>query len=135
MKCIVCVASGPSLTRKDCLSAVNSGLEVIAVNSSWEMIPECKNLYAGDFQWWQENHENIPKEIVRWSSSHSATAQFDTKYFQSPVNGSFNSGQRAILLAHFLGAERIILLGYDCSVKNGIHWHKNHSLGLKNPMK
>lgn len=133
MKTIVCVASGPSLTSSDCQIVSKSGAVIIAVNSSWEIIPECDHIYAGDFQWWQGNAERVPLRIHRWASSHSACTKYNASYFESPMNGSFNSGQRAILLAKHLGAERILLLGYDCSLTNGLHWHENHSNGLKNP--
>lgn len=46
--------------------------------------------------------------------------------------GSFNSGQRAIELAIYRGARRVLLVGYDCSIRDGAHWHGAHA-GLANP--
>lgn len=46
----------------------------------------------------------------------------------------FNSGQRAIQLAAHLGAERVILLGYDCTLANGAHWHGRHPATMHNPV-
>lgn len=44
-----------------------------------------------------------------------------------------NSGAGAIALAEWLGAERIILLGYDCQHTGGKkHWHGDHPVGLGN---
>lgn len=43
-----------------------------------------------------------------------------------------NSGLRAIELAIGFGAARVLLLGYDCSVTSGTHWHGDHKL-TKNP--
>jgi len=43
-----------------------------------------------------------------------------------------NSGANAISLAAWLGAEKIILLGYDCSIKKGFHWHGQHKKPLTN---
>lgn len=133
MKVIACVASGPSLTEADCALLASSGIEAIVVNTSWKMMPSARHLYAGDFQWWQANHEILPSEITRWSSSHATCSRYNARLFESPINGSFNSGQRAILLARKLGADLIILLGYDCSISEGAHWHADHSDGLKNP--
>ena len=31
------------------------------------------------------------------------------------------------------GAKRIILLGFDMTVKRGVHWHGPHGEGLRNP--
>jgi hypothetical protein len=39
---------------------------------------------------------------------------------------------RAIQFAIDKGFEKIILLGYDCSVSNGVHWHGKHEK-MKNP--
>ncbi len=36
------------------------------------------------------------------------------------------------MFAHWLGAMRIILLGFDCSISNGSHWHGDHT-ALDNP--
>ncbi|MCU3444303.1 phage holin family protein [Enterobacter asburiae] len=33
-----------------------------------------------------------------------------------------------------IGASRVLLLGYDCSIRNGTHWHGNHAQ-LSNPDK
>lgn len=62
-----------------------------------------------------------------------AHLRYSVNLFRAPDNDAFNSGQRAIQLAAHFGAERIILLGYDCSLENGTHWHGNHPDGLKNP--
>lgn len=43
-----------------------------------------------------------------------------------------NTGVNAIMLAAYLGAEQIILIGYDCSVKKGYHWHGEHPKPLTN---
>ena len=37
-----------------------------------------------------------------------------------------NSGANAILLAAFMGAETIYLIGFDCHKRNGTHWHGDH---------
>jgi len=44
-----------------------------------------------------------------------------------------NSGYQAINLAYMLGAERIILLGFDMQKTGGkAHWHGDHIAGLGN---
>ncbi|HEY4437671.1 MAG TPA: hypothetical protein VGN40_16090 [Lelliottia sp.] len=54
--------------------------------------------------------------------------------FSPAEGGPFNSGQRAIQLAVHLGAERVILLGYDCTLANGAHWHGRHPVTMHNPV-
>lgn len=44
-----------------------------------------------------------------------------------------NSGAGAMMLAASWGAERIVLLGYDCMASGGRkHWHTDHPRGLGN---
>lgn len=44
-----------------------------------------------------------------------------------------NSGAGAISLAQYFGAERVILLGYDCQLTDGkAHHHGDHPKGLGN---
>jgi hypothetical protein len=43
-----------------------------------------------------------------------------------------NSGAGAIQLAVDRGAQRVILLGYDCHKRGGAHWHGDHPRQLRN---
>ncbi len=133
MTVFVCIASGPSLNESDCNLIRESGLPAITVNSSWQMAPWCQHIYAGDHHWWQDNHDRISSDAKRWCGTETTAERYGVNQFRSPLNGGFNSGQRAILLAFFLGASKVLLLGYDCSVRNGRHWHDDHGNGLKNP--
>ncbi|OON34631.1 hypothetical protein BTJ39_23855 [Izhakiella australiensis] len=134
-KTFICIASGPSLTAEDCLLAAYSTHPVIAVNSSWAAVPNCQNIYAADFSWWEKYHSDIPPGARCWTSSVSATHRYGLNYFPHPDNESFNSGLRAIQLAIRLGAGRVLLLGYDCSIDASSHWHGDHPVVLKNPDK
>lgn len=133
-KTIVCVASGPSLTSSDCNLASCSGLPVIAVNNSWMAVKCYTHIYAADCCWWEEYGAGITSEAARWCSDEFTARRFGINWLPSAIPGSFNSGQRAIELAIHLGASRVLLLGYDCSIRNGTHWHGNHAL-LSNPDK
>jgi hypothetical protein len=126
----VCIASGPSLTAADCELVRQSGLPTIAVNNSWQLAPWCDHLYAGDLAWWDANAADVPPGPKRWSCTRQAVAKHGLNYHES--YGPYNSGLRAIELAFKLGAERVLLLGYDCTVAAGTHWHGSH-LKTKNP--
>ena len=130
---MICIASGPSLTLEDCALASASGLPVIAVNSSWIAVPDCKYIFAGDYQWWRENLSQITSRGRRWTISASAAKEYGLNLFHSQfLRQSYNSGQLAIEFAVSRGAKRILLLGYDCSVKKDSHWHGDHQ-NLRNP--
>lgn len=132
MQTFICIASGPSLAASDCQQASHSGSEVISVNSSWTAVPDCQHIYAADCCWWEEYGADITSKAVRWCGDEFTARRFGINWLPSAIAGSFNSGQRAIELAIHLGASRILLLGYDCSIRNGTHWHGNHRL-LANP--
>lgn len=129
----ICIASGPSLTASDCRLAIASGHPVIAVNSTITLVPDCDHLFAADCSWWDKYHGTLKTAAKRWTVSCRAHLRYGVNLFRAPNNDSFNSGQRAVQLAAHLGATRIILLGYDCSLAGGTHWHGNHPDGLKNP--
>lgn len=126
----ICIASGPSLCREDVLLAQSAGWPIIAVNSSWEAVPECNIIYAGDWKWWSRHHEAITVSAERWTCSSDAAEDFNLRLHRA--GGPFNSGQRAIQFAASLGAKHILLLGYDCSLQQGTHWHGEFK-ALRNP--
>ncbi|KAA5923456.1 MULTISPECIES: hypothetical protein [Pantoea] len=132
-KTFICIASGPSLNASDCRLATASGHPVIVVNSCISLAPDCDHLFAADCSWWDKYHSTLKTRAQCWTVSGRAHLRYGVNLFRPPDNDSFNSGQRAIQLAAHLGAERIILLGYDCSLANGTHWHGEHPDGLKNP--
>lgn len=129
-KTFVCIASGPSLNAHDCELVRSAGLPTIAVNNSWQLAPWCDHLYAGDLAWWDANVSKVPDGPRRWTCTRQASAKHALNLHTA--YGEYNSGLRAIELAFQLGAERVLLLGYDCTVQGGTHWHGDHS-DTKNP--
>lgn len=130
-KTAVVIASGPSLTAEDCALVEASGLFTIAVNTSWKVARFCDVIYAADAAWWDAyGHEiDIParrvchmrQSALRHGIEHSGASQ-----------SVLNSGMRAAQWAMRQGFKRIILLGFDCSVDHGTHWHGDHQK-TKNP--
>lgn len=129
---IIICASGPSLIPADCLKAKASGAKTITVNSSWGMLPDCDYIFAADYRWWEEHIDTLPEHPQRWSNNLKASRAYHLEYSPVRAGGTFNSGQLAIHFSVWLGARNIILLGFDCSVREGIHWHGKH-VSLANP--
>jgi len=132
MNTIAICASGPSLTSPDCHLISTANIPLITVNTSWRAAPQCRYIYAGDLDWWDKNHGSITSGAERWTCNRRAATRYGLNLFDTDTSGTFNSGQRAILFAMSLGAKNIILLGYDCSILNGLHWHGSHE-GINNP--
>lgn len=126
-KCVI-LASGPSLTIEDIQATKH--LFTIAINNTWEKARHCDILYAGDCNWWVHNNEKIDIDAQRYSRSKRADQLFRAKY--DGGKGNYNSGQSAIELAVKFGFKEIILLGFDCSLKNGTHHHGDHE-NMPNP--
>jgi len=128
---VVCIASGPSLTRDDCALVEKSRLPTLAVNSSWQWARFAQVIYAGDEVWWKNYGPDIDIPAQRWTGLQSAGERYGVNV-HGRYPGNTNSGARAIEFAMEAGADRVLLLGFDCSVKNGTHCHGDHKR-TKNP--
>lgn len=82
-----------------------------------------------DESWWQMYLDDVKTVFQgrRFSTNRISGVEkvtFDPKR---------NSGLGAIRLAMLFGAEKIVLLGYDCQHTGGErHWHGDHPKGLGN---
>ena len=123
---VAVLASGPSLTIEDVEAIRKANITTIAVNSTWEVAPFCDVLYAGDHRWWKANADKVNIPAKRFSRSSNSEKKYDAKYHRTQLGNSYNSGQLAIEFAIMRNAKRVIMLGFDCSVKNGVHHHGKH---------
>ncbi|MEE9647937.1 hypothetical protein [Enterobacter soli] len=131
---VFCVASGPSLTKADCERVEQTGLPVVAVNNAYSLFQQPYALFAGDLAWWDVYGSRVSGELRRCTASRIASVKYGIEYQRFGAHDvAFNSGSMAIQFAASLGAKSIYLLGYDCSVSEGAHFHGQHSKGLRNP--
>jgi len=130
---IFCIASGPSLTKADCDLVARSGAKICCVNNAWEMFDQIDCLYAGDLKWWNAYGDQIDIPIKeKWTCTKSAAREFGLNLHKA--NGPFNSGMRAVQWAIQQGYKSIALLGYDCSIKEGSHFHGEHTFDKAKPL-
>lgn len=124
----------------------DSGLPVIAINTSVRLAPWAAALYACDLNWWRtyrEDHETFAGE--KWSMDHEAR-RFGVNWVRAIDGGGLsglpgvirhgrNSGHQAVSLALAWGARRVILLGFDCGpdASGRKHWHADHPARCGNP--
>lgn len=148
----VCIAGGASLTQKQVDSI--KGFKVIAINNAYKLAPWADILYACDYQWW-EWHNGCP-EFKGWKITHEQGKRWDKiqagesvpkppyeglDIIVSSGNSGFsdtqdrikhggNSGYQALHIAMLLGADTILLLGYDMHARTGkSHWFGEHPNG------
>lgn len=123
---VACFASGPSLTLADCDHVRVSGVRTITCNDTIKRAPWADIALAADHGWWQQHRHTVPEGPERWTCSYAAAREFsDLELFRTNLK-TRNTGAKAIELAIHLGATTVVLLGYDCSLKNGVHWHGPH---------
>ena len=127
---VAIIASGPSLTQSDCDLVKQAGIPAIAVNMSWKMAPFASIIYAGDFVFWEHYRHEITIDAERWTCCERAAKDYEINHHKA--RGAYNSGLRAVELALEMGAAKILLLGFDASIKAGVHWHENYKK-TKNP--
>lgn len=126
---VICVACGPSLNAEQIAWVNCQDCIKIAVNNACYVISHPDYVLAADYEWWQVNDPQCGKRVTSNPFITSTVTNFI-----SPIRGSYSSGGRAIEFAALqLGATRIELLGYDCSVVNGSHFHGDHTGTLDNP--
>lgn len=122
------IASGPSLTQADCNLVEAVALPTIAVNNSWRMARFADVIYGGDDAWWQAYGNEIDIPARRVCFMRQTAARFSIEHHKGAAGSVICSGYQAVRWAISQGARRILLLGYDCDVSRGTHWHGDHRI-------
>lgn len=146
-ECVAIVASGPSIKKTD-LSLLRDRIHVIAIKVAVDLCPWAEVCYGCDAAWWVDR-KGLPKYAGLKLFHGNAAKQFpnlhrvdiemakDAILVDEPLklgNGG-NSGFQAINLAVQFGATDIILVGFDCHERGGVHWYgRNTWLNANNPM-
>lgn len=155
---VVCLASGPSLTRED-VDYVRGRAKVIAINATYKIAPWCDVLYAADAKFWrwiysgkQSLYVDGPAFLRDFAGlKYCLTAgaadlsksvivlrrgvESGLSVNPAVLNTGHNSGYQAINLAFLMGARRILLLGYDMQKgpKGEEHHHADHPNKSRSP--
>lgn len=135
--CLI-VASGPS-AKEVPLDLARGRVKAIAINESWQLAPWADVLWGVDRGWWKLRN-GVPAFgglKIGWGTNlpdikHVEMGEPHTISTRKGYVAKSNSGMGAINLAVGFGAKKIILVGYDCRVSDGVHWHGRHPQ-LSNP--
>ena len=144
-KTVVCLASGPSITKCQVEIVRNSECPTIAVNNTFQLAPWCDILFAADLRWWYRYFEEASQNkselwTIKGVGEHfykrtkSTPRINEVDFVRHPclgkgnvVSHGGNSGYIAINLAYLFGANKIVLVGYDHQhTNNKTHWHGDH---------
>lgn len=124
-KVFILLASGPSLNQEDCDYIRGKGT-VIAISDSYRLAPWADMLASHDTAWWK-HHKEAYEFAGRKFCAQGGTRAHHYRPDGLPV--ACNSGLYAMHIAKSMGAELIILLGFDMQ---GTHFFGAHPAGLKN---
>ena len=137
---IVCIASGPSLTKED-VDYCRGKARVLVVSDNYLIAPWADWLYACDYRWWklhaQRSSETFQGE--RWTRDPEASKEFHLRWIQSiakpglsknpnVIHEGENTGFQGINLSYHFKPKKIILLGYDMTKG---HWFGEHPTELR----
>ncbi len=140
--CII-VASGPSANDIDLRRMIGKARFVV-VNNSWRLAPWADFLFAADYRWWEGSCGCIEfkgwkvttdrRAAETWSLLRLVTLLADDRLQLEDgiVGWGGNSGFQALNMVVHFGCEKIILVGFDCTIKQGLHWHSPYP-GANNP--
>ncbi|MDP2141275.1 MAG: hypothetical protein Q8L20_10735 [Gammaproteobacteria bacterium] len=101
------------------------------MNSAWKYARFADVIYAGDDCWWEQYGAEIDIPAERWTCLENTALTYGINR-HGKFRGVTNSGAMAIQFSIDAGAARVLMLGYDCSVARGTHFHGDH-LKTKNP--
>jgi|GEM_PF-374964 hypothetical protein len=130
-------ASGGSLTQED-VDYIKGKGTVIVINNTFQLAPWADIVYACDVPWWKKYPEALDHQGQKMSILYDHPKVKKWPYDNTRngigldrIRTGGNSGHQCINLAYLLGANEIILLGYDMQNTNGkSHWHGDHVKGL-----
>lgn len=123
---IACIGTGPSLTLEQVQATRARGFTLFGCNRVWEIVSDLAVLYACNLQWWEHywGRELAAHPCEKWTTNRRAADLFGLNWIDeknspglsgdpSIVHHGHGSGYTLVNLAYLMGAERIVLLGYD----------------------
>lgn len=149
MSDIFILASGPSLTQRDCDTIARSGVPTLAVSDAYRLI-DADYHYACDRKWW-EIHGRYVKAGIRFTQyggddEREYAESIGLKAIQSSSDAGLgldcirtngNSGAQAINLAYLLGFKTFYLVGFDMQWTGGkshFFWRPSRRITERRPV-
>ena len=140
---IACIGTGPSLMPAQIASARAKGFTLFGCNNIHQIVPDLALLFATNVQWWDHYwcRDDGPREhpCEKWTNNREAADKYRLNYIDSRdapglssdpkrLHHGHSSGYCLLNLAHLMGAQRIVLLGYDMKYSADYNG-RNHDAG------
>lgn len=144
------IGGGPSIKKQDLTMISANGHKTIGCNAAFLDYPWIDCVYFGDckFHMWitEDNHYKRQFDEFKGLKISCCPDTTTDKRIHSlfriqkgivqdrrSIGWNMNTGGSAINLGYHLGASRIILLGFDMHLKNGMNYHDYHIIPPNNP--
>jgi hypothetical protein len=122
---IACIGTGPSLTPGQIGTAQRKGFRLFGCNNIWELC-DLDVHYACNEAWWDHYWSPLlaATRAEKWTCNEPAAKRYGLNWVAeknapgiskdpSVIHHGHGSGYTLLNLAYLMGAERIVLLGYD----------------------
>jgi hypothetical protein len=144
---VAIIASGPSVKKSE-VALLNGRMRVIAIKKNIEIAPFADIVYGCDAPWWRSVRGLPNFKGLKLAYDEAVCSEFGLRRVEIPdkysndlllgavgkVGAAGNSGFQALNLAVQFGAKRILLVGFEASVRSGDHWYGRNSWnGANNP--
>lgn len=123
---IVCIGTGPSLTLQQIEVARRKAFTLFGCNNIWQIVPDLKVLYGCNLGWWRHywSDELKTHPAEKWTTNREAADEFGLNWIAecnarglstdpAVIHHGHGSGYSMLNLAYLMGAQRIVLLGFD----------------------
>lgn len=125
MRTAALLATGESMSHA-VVDSVRDRCLVVAINDTFQLAPWADALVAQDVEWWKQHPEAHEFAARKFSTNRIEGVQ----QIESPfIRKSSSSGLLAMEVALRMGANRLLLLGFDM---RGSHYFGPHQNGLRN---
>jgi hypothetical protein len=128
---VILLGGGASLTAE--IAERVRGRKTIVMNSTARLAPWADLLLFADWPWFREHRPIVdywPGSVVTISRRAARVLPGKVQLLAPPITrtNKLSAGHHAVDIALWLGAVRIVLLGYDCRLVDGrSHNHQDYS--------
>ena len=136
---VVCIGTGPSLTASQVEVARSKGFRLFVCNNAFKMALDAELLYAVNLAWWDHYAGEVRGlRCAKWTTNREAAAKYQLnciRELNAPglstdpdvIHHGHGSGFSLVSMAYRMGAQRIVLLGYD------LHYAPDYDARSHNP--
>lgn len=132
---VTCIGTGPSLTTQQIETAQRKGFALFGCNNVWELCDLAVH-YACNEGWWNRywSPDLAATSAEKWTCNRAAADRYGLNWVAETnapglsrdptlIHHGHGSGYTLLNLAYLMGAERIVLLGYDMKYASDYNGH------------